>query len=149
MNKKNSFRHGFDCAHFVSWYSSSLSWSFSISQPSFFASQRVHSSTQQGEQRLRMRSLELCHGVSCISIVWTPSRSTQKLDLLPERIAIKVPLVFEKSRICLFFHGKCVETVGTHSVRMQSLNKTISQATRLNFAQKKTTCWKKTSGCKI
>ena len=76
VNKKRAFRHGSDCAHFVSWYCSSLSQICTISQLGFFAFQRVHSSAQQREQRFRVRSLELRHGVSCVSIVWTPSRST-------------------------------------------------------------------------
>ena len=71
MNKKGAFRHGSDGTHFVSWYCSSLSQICTISQLGFFAFQHVHSSAQQNEQRFRMRL-----GVSCISIVWTPSRST-------------------------------------------------------------------------
>ena len=61
VNKKGACRHGSDCAHFVSWNCSSLSQICTISQLGFFAFQRVHSSAQQREQRLRMRSLEFRH----------------------------------------------------------------------------------------
>ena len=103
-----AFCRGPDCAHVVSWCCSCLTLVFLFDAglhdraDSFFSLSSVYiSCSQQVGQQFRMCSLEFCHSVGSVSVVWAPSKTTHRSAhelFIDWCLQCRLPVILEEGR---------------------------------------------------